>query len=166
MFSLNYREFWSSVSGYLAEELDQIVASAQAKWSKQHDSNGAHTNVTATAVETDTVSASTYTAPFGSINVALNGETAATLSEPESPPSGYRLRLNDGDWGTGLVNGPWVRIGRNTAGDGAAGCLILTDRNGVESALWVEGGKLRIGSVPSENDILSHTGGTVVGTQS
>lgn len=50
MFSLNYREFWASISSRLADELDQIVASAQAHWYPQHDAGGGHKDVTATSV--------------------------------------------------------------------------------------------------------------------
>jgi cysteine synthase len=48
MFSLNYREMWSEASGWLADELDQIAASAQSKWAAQHDNNGRHRNFHAT----------------------------------------------------------------------------------------------------------------------
>lgn len=55
MIALHFRELWSSISQYLTEELDQIVASAQAKWSAQHDEEGGHTTVTATSLTGDMV---------------------------------------------------------------------------------------------------------------
>lgn len=57
MFSLSFREMWSGVSGYLTDELDQIVASAQTRWFAQHDAEGAHADVTATSIESGSVSA-------------------------------------------------------------------------------------------------------------
>lgn len=61
MFSLNYREMWSGAAGWLADELDQIVAAAQAKWFTQHTGTGAHGDVTASRVASDVWSIS---APF------------------------------------------------------------------------------------------------------
>lgn len=68
--------------------------------------------------------------------------------------------------GTGLVVGSYLQCGRNTSGSGSAGCLILTRRTGSVDALWSDNGTLRIGvNQPTENDTQSHSGGTVVGTQ-
>ncbi len=47
MFSLNFREWWSPVSQWLTDELDQMAASAQAKWFAQHAADGTHGDVTA-----------------------------------------------------------------------------------------------------------------------
>ena len=55
MISLQYREFWSKLSGWLADELDQLVLSAQTKWFAQHDGEGGHTDVTAGSVTTGTL---------------------------------------------------------------------------------------------------------------
>lgn len=71
-------------------------------------------------------------------------------------------------FGTGNVAGASFQIGRNASGNGAAGTLELMDRSGTSYFLWVEGGKLRIHTArPTEdNTTVSHTAGTVVGTQS
>ncbi len=72
-----------------------------------------------------------------------------------------------GGLGTGAVPGLRLRIERNDSGNGAAGCLSLQDKAGTEYFLWVEGGKLRIHTAPptEDNTTVSHTAGTVVGTQ-
>jgi hypothetical protein len=188
MWSWSFRDLWN-LNGYLREDLEQAEASAQAKWTQQHTPNGAHTDVTADTVEAETVTATSsvllpftdvtapglafadapetglYSYAAGFIGVVLDGVLA--LSMVKSLTSGWRLYVPDAAHGTGSVNGSWVRVGRNSSGSGAAGVLILTDRGGTDYALWVEGGKLRIGSPPVESDVtFSHTGGTVVGTQS
>lgn len=56
MFSLNYRELWAGTSSWLTDELDQIAASAQAKWGGQHTDSGAHGDVTATSVSSPILS--------------------------------------------------------------------------------------------------------------
>lgn len=82
MFSLNYREFWASVSGWLAEELDQVVASAQAKWGRQHAVDGSHTSITADTVTTDRLTfRNTYT------------YVVPTTSNTNSSTPGVTLRL-------------------------------------------------------------------------
>jgi subtilisin family serine protease len=58
-------------------------------------------------------------------------------------------------------------IYNNTSGSGAAGSLVLYDKAGTPYFLWVEAGKLRIHTAPptEDNTTVSHTAGTVVGTQ-
>lgn len=70
--------------------------------------------------------------------------------------------------GTGAVTGQQVIVGRNSSGSGAAGCLVLYNKAGTPYYLWVEGGELLIHTAaPTEdNTTVSHTAGTVVGTQS
>lgn len=68
--------------------------------------------------------------------------------------------------GTGAGKyGASLTIQRNTSGSGAPGLCIVTDRTGVDWALWVDStGKVRVGSTfPDEasGDLI----GTVVGTQ-
>lgn len=55
MFSLNFREGLQLLSKVLMEELEQITASAQAKWYPQHDDLGGHGSVTATSLTTPRV---------------------------------------------------------------------------------------------------------------
>ena len=50
MFALSYREQLAALSRSLLDELDQIVASAQARWFPQHKADGTHGAVTATSV--------------------------------------------------------------------------------------------------------------------
>lgn len=50
MFSLSYRELWANTSQWLTDELDQMAASAQAKWGKQHTAEGGHGAVTASSL--------------------------------------------------------------------------------------------------------------------
>lgn len=49
MFSWNFRDLWG-LTGYLRDDLEQAEATAQAAWSAQHTSQGAHTDVTADSV--------------------------------------------------------------------------------------------------------------------
>lgn len=106
-----------------------------------------------------------FSSPGGNALVAtIEGAHATTLYKGQI--DGHRFDLESGAYGTGSVRGNFLKIGRNTSGNGAAGCLVLVERDGTERYLWVEAGKLRIGSPPSEdNSAFSHTGGTVVGTQ-
>lgn len=73
-----------------------------------------------------------------------------------------------GGLGTGAVPGMNLRVVNNDSGNGAAATLELVDKAGTSYFLWVEDGKLRIHtSRPTEdNTTVSHTAGTVVGTQS
>ena len=61
MFSLHYRELWSSVSAWLTDELDQMAASAQVKWSAQHRNDGTHGDVTAGTLRAQSLATSVYT---------------------------------------------------------------------------------------------------------
>jgi hypothetical protein len=58
VFALHYRELWASVSHWLTDELDQLAASAQAKWGKQHNNDGTHGDVTTAALEATSFRAS------------------------------------------------------------------------------------------------------------
>lgn len=70
--------------------------------------------------------------------------------------------------GTGAHPGFGIGANRNAAGSGAAGNVVLYDKAGTPYYLWVEAGKLRIHTAPptEDNTTVSHTAGTVVGTQS
>lgn len=70
--------------------------------------------------------------------------------------------------GTGAKKGGSVVVGRNSSGNGAAGHLVLQDKNGNLHYIWPDvGGTLRIHSAgPTEDGTtVSDTAGTVVGTQ-
>jgi hypothetical protein len=89
VLSLQFRELWAGLNGYLAEEFDQLVASAQAKWHAQHGRDGEHTDVTADSLTTDRV----------------------TLTDPSSGAS-YSLYVSSGTLyivaGTGTTGGTVV----------------------------------------------------------
>jgi hypothetical protein len=72
----------------------------------------------------------------------------------------------NGPNGTGAAGGSGLYIGRNSSGNGAAGRLILIDRNGDAWAIWVDAtGRLRINanSGPTENNTtVADTAGTLV----
>jgi hypothetical protein len=50
MFSFNFREMWGGVSSWLKDDLEQMEACAQAKWSAEHLSDGTHSDVSAATV--------------------------------------------------------------------------------------------------------------------
>lgn len=50
MFALHFREQLASIKQVLVDELDQIVASAQSRWGRQHTQEGDHGDVTATSI--------------------------------------------------------------------------------------------------------------------
>jgi hypothetical protein len=52
VFALNFREQIAGIKQVLVDELDQLAASAQARWYAQHDADGGHTQVRAARVET------------------------------------------------------------------------------------------------------------------
>lgn len=70
--------------------------------------------------------------------------------------------------GTGAVAGQPVVIGRNSSGSGAAAYQVWTERDGTLRYVWFEAGKMRVHTAPptEDNTTVSHTAGTVVGTQS
>ena len=88
MVSLHYREFWSALSNWLVNELDQLVASIQAAWSKEHKSDGTHGDVTATTVSSPLVAA-TCLSLSSSANVAAQetsgGDEVIRVVQPASP---------------------------------------------------------------------------------
>lgn len=81
MFTINFRELWSPLSQWLADEMDQLSASAQAKWYAQHNEKGGHTDVSATRVRSTTLSVPVYTH-------SIPAETNTSSTTP-----GIRLRL-------------------------------------------------------------------------
>ncbi len=97
--------------------------------------------------------------------VGIDNQEAFSFSDDGNA---FLFELRAAGHGTGSKYGNVLRIGRNSSGSGAAGCLSLEDLNGVTHYLWVDAtGDLRIGSAPPEEDgSPSDTSGTVVGTQS
>lgn len=84
MFSLNFRELWASVNGYLTDELDQIVASAQAAWNAQHTASGSHRDVTADSVTSGLL--------FGG-RLGLSESTNTTAIETVTGDPTYRVLI-------------------------------------------------------------------------
>ncbi len=68
---------------------------------------------------------------------------------------------------TGAVAGSRIIVRENAGGTGAAGTLVLYAKDGTPYYLWVDTtGDLRVHtSAPTENESVSDTAGTVVGTQ-
>lgn len=84
---------------------------------------------------------------------------------PGVSPIGSHVDLSSFDVGANSI-GAEVRVGRNTNGSGAPGCLRMLDRSGTTWYIWVDTtGDLRIGTTAPIQSI-GDTGGTVVGTQS
>ncbi|MCR4375672.1 MAG: hypothetical protein NUW22_12565 [Acidobacteria bacterium] len=82
----------------------------------------------------------------------------------------WALTLSSAARGTGAKAGPFIEIGRNSSGSGAAGAIYMTWLDGNTSAVWVDAtGDLRIvngsGNAPQEDGTPADTSGTVVGDQ-
>jgi hypothetical protein len=77
------------------------------------------------------------------------------------------IEVVDKAHGTGAVSAKALTAGRNSSGNGAASIIKVKERDGTPWFLWVEAGKLRLHSAPptEDNTTVSHTAGTVVGTQ-
>jgi hypothetical protein len=83
MFSLNFRESLIGLSQSLVDEFDQIVASAQSRWFRQHNAKGEHTILTAASVTTPRLALtdsagqpwSLYVSPTGTLYI-VSGTSA------------------------------------------------------------------------------------------
>jgi hypothetical protein len=109
-----------------------------------------------------TYETSVYNAPA----VAHNGGLHTSFKQTGSGPK--TLEVYHASFGTGAIIGNSVRVGRNDSGNGAAGHLVLEDKNAVQRPMWVDAsGNVRIHSgPPTEDGTTSDTAGTVVGAQS
>lgn len=107
--------------------------------------------------------ANTLAAAFGGQSLWISGKLATDVAYL-SLASGSAVLA-----GTGNVSGARLFLPNNGSGNGAAGCLQLSDATGGIHSLWVDAtGDLRIGTAgcPQEDNDPSDTGGTVVGAQS
>lgn len=102
-----------------------------------------------------------YTGGSGDLLFTSGGQNAMEITKSAA----VFVALTTGAYGAGN-SGNGVLIGANTSGADAAGALGLQQRGLSWSYLWSDSGTLRIHSAqPKEDDSVSHSAGTVVGTQ-
>lgn len=88
MFSLHFREQIAGIKQVLVAELDQIVASAQARWYAQHTDTGGHGVVTATSLTAPLVSSTRLVVGAGTHAAApetVSGDEVIRVVKPDTP---------------------------------------------------------------------------------
>jgi hypothetical protein len=158
MISLQYRELWGSTSKWLTDELDQMAASAQAKWFTQHDGSGAHTAVTADSLSVQALRFSPvvrYTEP----SRAVGGHT---VSSTLVLPAGTRVAVLQTTSGSASVHYSALRVPSAVEGDVV--CVVRGTDVAFHSSAWNTTGVTSPYPTMTDRILLNRTGLTQTAT--